>query len=340
MKFIPGTLIGLSGILGVLLIFSNNTSVSHKEKINGVSLVNPAHKVDSVDMSKMKRINASWVALIPFAFSRQGEPGVYFDHSHQWWGERLEGCRELVQLANKNGYRIMMKPHVWMREGWIGEFQLTEEGAWEEWEEQYQEYMLTYALLSEELGVELFCVGTEMKQVVLNRPEFWKKFIAEVREVYHGQLTYAANWDNYDQVSFWNQLDYVGVDAYFPLSNLERPDEVVLLESAEKLREELEAFSNLYSKPILFTEYGFRSARGGAGNHWEVQRSTPVDLGVQEMAYQALFTSFWTQDWFAGGFLWKWHLSDDTGGNTDNEFTPQNKPVELTIQKWYSSSSN
>jgi hypothetical protein len=38
-----------------------------------------------------------------------------------------------------------------------------------------------------------------------------------------GKLTYAANWDDFDKVPFWNELDYIGIDAYFPLSNATTP---------------------------------------------------------------------------------------------------------------------
>jgi hypothetical protein len=33
-----------------------------------------------------------------------------------------------------------------------------------------------------------------------------------------GKLTYAANWDKYDQVSFWDELDFIEIQAYFPLT--------------------------------------------------------------------------------------------------------------------------
>jgi hypothetical protein len=42
--------------------------------------------------------------------------------------------------------------------------------------------------------------------------------IKKVRAVYSGKLTYAENWDCIDKVLFWDQLDYIGVDAYFPIS--------------------------------------------------------------------------------------------------------------------------
>lgn len=336
MKLIYGSLFGVILILGVLLIEPGSNALSHPERINGVSLVNPYNPIDSVDMSGIKRVNANWVAMIPFAFSKQGEPGVYFNHDRQWWGEKVAGCKLMVSLAQSNDYKVMMKPHVWMRGDWIGEYFLESEEDWQDWEKQYSAYILEYAKLSEEMNVELLCIGTELKQTILKRSSYWEKLIPEIRKVYSGKLTYASNWDNYTQVTFWDQLDYIGVDAYFPLSSAVNPGDKELLASCHRLKSELKGFSQEIGKPLLFTEYGFRSAEGAAGNHWEITRETTVDLDIQVRAYDAFLSTFWSEDWFAGGFLWKWHFIPDAGGFQNNDFTPQNKPVEATIKKWYS----
>ncbi len=46
----------------------------------------------------------------------------------------------------------------------------------------------------------------------------WRELIGQVRAVYGGPLSYAANFDQVEQVGFWDALDAVGVNAYFPLS--------------------------------------------------------------------------------------------------------------------------
>lgn len=46
----------------------------------------------------------------------------------------------------------------------------------------------------------------------------WRDLIAEVRTVYAGPLSYAANFDQVQEVGFWDALDVVGANAYFPLS--------------------------------------------------------------------------------------------------------------------------
>ena len=62
--------------------------------------------------------------------------------------------------------------------------------------------------------MDLFAVGTELKAFAKKRPEFWKQLIQKVRTVYSGPLTYAANWDEYHEISFWQDLDYIGCLLY------------------------------------------------------------------------------------------------------------------------------
>lgn len=94
----------------------------------------------------------------------------------------------------------------------------------------------------------------------------WGELIEEARKVYNGKLTYAANFDNYAEVAFWNQLDFIGINAYFPLRD---PDiahqsetslRTALAEGWKKVFVEIDAFrgaNKLAEKPILFTEIGY-----------------------------------------------------------------------------------
>ncbi|MEN8835030.1 MAG: glycoside hydrolase, partial [Polaribacter sp.] len=91
-------------------------------------------------------------------------------------------------------------------------------------------------------------------------------------------------------------------------------------------------------KPILFTEFGYRSIDYTAKKPWEYSRQQGnVNLKAQQNALQALYNQFWTEEWFAGGFLWKWfHNQEQVGGLKNNRFTPQNKPAEELIRQLYS----
>ncbi|MFY0599744.1 MAG: hypothetical protein JXR03_08725 [Cyclobacteriaceae bacterium] len=330
----------LKYFIPILLIFSlchTSSGQGHKprKKINGTSLVNPPSPVKIETIESVTRINSDWVAIIPYAFCRQNEPGVYFNNNRQWWGEKVEGTKELIKMSQKCKLNVMVKPHIWMGGGFIGNYDLNSEEKWLEWEESYEKYIMTFAKVSQSLDVPLLCIGTELKKAV-KREKYWRSLIDKVRDVYCGQITYASNWDNYNEVKFWDALDYIGVDAYFPLVDGKTPEasEIESAWGATKL--DLKAVSKRYDVPVLFTEYGYQSVDGAAGKHWEVNTSSSyLNMEVQSRSYECLFRSFWNEEWFAGGFLWKWHLKENAGGEGDPNFTPQGKPVEAVIKKWY-----
>eukprot|EP00959_Pyramimonas_sp_CCMP1952_P095295 1992706-Pyramimonas_sp.AAC.1 len=50
--------------------------------------------------------------------------------------------------------------------------------------------------------------------------EEWKKLVADVRGVFSSRITYAANFDEYSEVDWWQHLDMIGINAYFPLRSV------------------------------------------------------------------------------------------------------------------------
>lgn len=317
-------------------LFLNLRDLSNN-RINGASVVNPPKPIESTTLSQVKKVNANWIAAIPYGFSRAGQSTVSYDHPNQWWGERTEGNNKLAEYAKEHGLKVMVKPHVWvMGQGWAGDFDLDTENDWKEWEKDYTEYIMHHATEAEALDVELFCVGTEYRVPAKGRPAFWKSLIAQVREVYKGKITYAANWDNYQNISWWDHVDYIGVDAYFPLVEGDHPSITEIMEGWKPIKQDLSLFSKKWNRPILFTEYGFQSMDGATGNHWEVDKSmVSANIQLQADAYEATFRVFENEDWWAGGFFWKWHFTSHTGDWQKKEWTPQNKPAAEVIARWY-----
>jgi len=189
-------------------------------------------------------------------------------------------------------------------------------------------------------AIEMYCIGVEFKTAVRQRPEFWHNLIKEVRQVYSGKLLYAANWDNYSAVDFWDQLDYIGIDAYFPLIDKANPGLGELKSKWKKQGKILKEYSMQQNKQIVFTEYGYRSSDFAAWNQWEIEQLSSdqqLNLQIQENAYTAVYESVWGASWLAGGFIWKWYPDLlDAGGSAHSGYTPQNKPVMKIIKSWYS----
>ncbi|MFB6307423.1 MAG: glycoside hydrolase, partial [Flavobacteriales bacterium] len=159
----------------------------------------------------------------------------------------------------------------------------------------------------------------------------------KVKKVYSGELTYAGNWDSYKDAPFWDQLDYIGIDAYFPLSDSKTPTVKELKKGWKKHRNAIFEFSKQKGLPVIFTEFGYRSKDYNTKKPWKSSNDGTSNMQAQVNAYKAVFDVFWDKKWFAGGFLWKWYdFHDRAGGKNNTKFTPQNKPVEDLIGKKFS----
>ena len=324
---------------GAKVFFPASQKLDKPDKITGVNLVSPPRRPDKNPMGSLESANAGWVSIIPYAFSRAGQPQVTANSPRQWWGERTEGARQLALFAREENLKIMFKPHIWVGgQGWAGDYKLETEEDWQIWEKEFDNYVLPLAELAEELKVEIFCIATEYRQIVRLRPAYWDGLIAKIRKIYSGKLTYAANWDNIEHVSFWGDLDYIGIDAYFPLLKEANPSVKDMVEAWKVHKQQVEKLRSKYNKPILFTEYGYCSVDFAAHEPWKVgsRGDAAVNFEAQDNAYEALFQSFWNEEWFAGGFLWKWHINPEARWNRiEKAFSPQNKPAMNTIRKWY-----
>ncbi len=327
--------------IGVLLLFCIQISCSSQEKskINGVSFVSSRIEVAQEHIQEVVDLNANHAAVMPFGFIRDlASPEVKFNTDKQWFGETKSGAKQYIEMLHKNNIAVMLKPQIWI---WRGEFtgnlKMNSEAEWLTLEQSYSDFILTYAELAQEANVEMLCIGTELEQFVVNRPEYWTALILKIKERYKGKLTYAANWDEYRKVHFWNTLDYIGVDAYFPLSEDKSPSVEALKTGWQKWKTGLAEIALKEDKPILFTEYGYRSMDYTAKKPWLVDRNDEnVNLEAQVNATEAIIQEFWSEDWFAGGYVWKWFIDHkQSGGGTDNRFTPQNKPAEETLRKLY-----
>ena len=308
-------------------------------KIDGLTFVAPPRPFSDQAMTEVIDSEAGWISVVPFAYSLRGKNQLHFNSSRQWWGEKMEGVSETVKSAKEKGLKIMLKPQVYIPGSWIGELDYKTDEDWSAWEEGYTQYIDTLLRIAEEHDVEIFCIGTECKISIQKRQKYWLSLIEYARSKYSGQLTYSSNWDSYNLVPFWEELDYIGISAYFPLTDTKTPSVKELSKKWSSTKNRLKKFSKRNSKQILFTEYGYMSIDGCAYKAWEIEKevaSRAVNEEAQANAIEALLGSFWEEDFWAGGFLWKW-FPDMQGheGYIDKDYTPQGKLSEEVVTKWY-----
>ncbi|MCT4581595.1 MAG: glycoside hydrolase [Flavobacteriales bacterium] len=314
--------------------FENQGCQYSYTEMNGVSFENVSYAIDTTHVKPIKNINATWIATMPFAFIQNGDDSVQYNSNFQWYGETREGVIDIINLCHQEGLKVMLKPHIWAMGTWVGAINYQTEAEWQTFENSYMNYILDFAFVADSMEVEAFCIGVEMKQVVVNRPLFWNALIDSVRLVYSGPITYAANWDNYQNVTFWDQLDFIGIDAYFPVATQQTPSVEDCYNGWENDYDMIKDLCESINKKVVFTEFGYRNIDYTGQEPWTESSNTTFNNQAQENAYKALFCRFWGEAWFNGGFLWKWHPNhSNAGGNNNNRFTPQNKPVEVLISK-------
>lgn len=312
-------------------------------KLKGVNLVAPPRQPDSTALAPVRAMGSEWVAIVPYGFCRKDDPHFFFSENMkekkhgQWWGETPEGVASTVLMARMQGLKTMLKPHVWMQGGSHLDLEFTTEADWQTFEHDYAQYVLYFAEIADSLQVDLYCITTELDRFAIARPAFWQKLIGQVKKIYKGKLTYAANWDRYERIPFWNQLDYIGVDAYFPLSDDREPSIQQLVRGWKPHLSALQKMSSQFQKPILFTEFGYRSCDHTARRPWESETDCAPNPTAQANAYAALTEAVWPQPWFAGGFAWKWFIDNDLRHQERDQYSPHGKPAEAILrQHWLS----
>lgn len=329
----------LTSLVFVLLLYACAATIPKSKKINGISYVASREAINEEHITPVVNVNANYAAIMPFGFIRDlANPDIRYNTDRQWYGETKAGAKQYIEELRKYNIKFMLKPQIWVWRGeFTGKIMMTSEEDWKTLEESYSKFILEYARLAQEVNAEMFCIGTELELFVKYRQDYWRDLIGQIREVYSGKLTYAANWDEYRRVPFWDQLDYIGIDAYFPLSDEKTPSLEQLREGWQPHKNEMYSFSKSLNKSVLFTEYGYRSTNFTAKEPWNADHKIKdVNLDAQINALQSLYDEFWDETWFAGGFIWKWfHAHNRSGGLDNSQFTPQNKPAEELLKVMY-----
>ena len=315
-------------------------------KIRGVNLV-AGRRFSEGSLSPLLHDHVEWLVLGPFGWQENtASTDVRLATRDVMWSESDTGIVAITRLARLHGMRIMLKPQIWItrpEEGkWLADIDPGSDANWSRWFDTYRRFILHYAVLAEGAGIEALCVGAELHRSVKQRPGDWIGLIAAVRAVYHGRLTYAANWnEEVSDVTFWDRLDFIGVQAYYPLTDKLEPSVADLVAAWRPISASLARLSGNHHLPILFTEVGWKSTPDAAARPWEWSenlsgRTIRVSTGTQARAYDAFFSVFWHEPWFAGALIWKWYANHAASGGPESiDFTPQNKPAESVMSQWF-----
>jgi hypothetical protein len=229
---------------------------------------------------------------------------------------------------------VLYKPHLWVSHGgWPGEVEMKTEADWARWWQGYRRYVLHHAFLARWAGADLFSVGCELSKTVKREAE-WRDLIAAVRLLYPGVVTYSGNWyGDLEGVHFWDALDLIGIDSYYPLSASPQATRAELERGAQEVAKRFAAAARRTGKRILLTEVGFAAHRGAwLAPHTEGGETSQDD---QALAYQALFAALGRSQWLAGTFVWKAFSAPGSEGRGEADFRFQGRKAERVIREYY-----
>jgi hypothetical protein len=285
-------------------------------------------------LDRLQRLGANAVSLMPFAFQEaRNRPRLAFVHRRPE-GETDTGLVQAARLARARGMKVMWKPHLWVRgEGWPGEVQMASEADWAAWWGSYRRYVLHHAFLARWAGADLFSVGCELSRTVPRLAE-WRDLIAAVRVLFPGAVTYASNWGwDFDQVGFWDRLDYAGVDAYDPLAASPAAARADLARGAAAVAKHLAAVSRRAGKPVLLTEVGFAARRAA----WVAPHEEGGDYSEEDQAtsYEVLLAALDRRPWLAGMFVWKAFSASEDRWGARPDFRFLGRKAETAIARYY-----
>ena len=233
-----------------------------------------------------------------------------------------------IGAAQARNLRVTLKPHIDVDDGtWRGEIRADDEPAWFT---NYSRFIVEWATFAELRGVERFVVGTELARTVENSAS-WRLVITNVRAVFKGRVTYAASWDEVQRIEFWDSLDMVGVDAYFPIAPRRDAGRLDLLAGWEPWLERLHLLHRQTGKQIMLTEIGYRSVDGAGLSPFSFGAGGTLDVEEQADLYWAALAAFGDRGWIEGIDWWNWR-ADGTGGPSNLDYTPEGKPAALELR--------
>lgn len=319
----------------LMVLFSNGQS-----KINGISLWSDEISREAQDFAFIERSNANWVSIQPYGILFSDSTGVEFNKDSIWECSSFKGLIKHINILHEQGYKVFLKPHLILKYdkpgAWVGNLELGSKKNWKTFEDTYFKYIKCLADIADTTNVEMFSIGTEVGGYARKRKKHFRSLIDTVRSIYSGKLTYCANFDAYQKFPFWEEMDLIGIDAYFTVDDSPNTRIENCWAGWSPIRAKLKSLSERKGKPVFFAEFGYTSSDYCAYKAYGGHGSTEVNLVAQANAYRAVFDVFWNKEWFAGGFSWFWLFDNDQPENYDNvSFSPQNKPAEDIISKLY-----
>lgn len=289
-------------------------------------------------LRKQAELGSNVAAIVPYSYMRNPERPTALPLMHGAGSETDESVVVSHYQARTEGMVTVLKPQVWLGGGsWPGDVAMTSEEDWVAFFDYYYRWMRHYALLAEIHRMDMLCVGVEFAQATLQRPDDWRRLTQRLRGIYSGPITYAANWGSeFEQLAFWSEVDYIGLNCYYPLSKKDNPSDEELATAFDAVLAKARSVSRQYDRPLVFTEIGFTSTPDPWKNPHVDGRGRSYAANPQKRCYRVVLEALAQEgDWCQGTLWWKFPSYLDWGGPQNTGFMPCHKPAAEVVQKYF-----
>jgi hypothetical protein len=284
------------------------------------------------------RLGATWISLTPFGRAWDLKSTGVDKTFELPFAENQRGMRRAVKQAHARGLRVLLVPHLWVESGgWRAEIDPETEEGWRRFAESYRSYVMAWARFAEAERVDMLAVGVELRSWVTttHAPSFFP-VLRDVRATYSGLLTYAANWDDADRTVIWGELDVIGINAFYPLTDKANASDVELLQGGMEVGKKVRALAEMWQRPIVFNEFGYTARADPALRPWEWpdhMSGVTADARAQAAAYRGLLAGMLREPTLIGAFVWRLYADpDDLSQEAEWGFSPRGREAELWLR--------
>ncbi len=275
-----------------------------------------------------ERTGASHIILVPNGLQEtaQSEEIDYASKASVTDEELIK----IIHYAKELKLKVILKPAVNCKNGtWRAYINFFDkdvhcEPQWRNWFASYTDFQLHFAKIAEAEKCDMFIVGCEMVMAEHREAE-WRKLVKDVREVYHGLISYNTDKYHEDNVAWWDCVDVISSSGYYPLEDWD--------EELDRIEKVVKAFQ----KPFFFAEAGCMSVEGSSKvpNSWMLQGKT--SLSEQADWYRAMFEACDKRDWVRGYGVWDWSakLYALAASSSNAKYDIYGKPAEAIIKEYY-----
>lgn len=349
--------------LAAALALSSLTSVAHAQRsvelpyalpgldgaaMRGVTIgpiesaLHPGHGYGSPPfergLDEAVRLGATWISLTPFGRAWNLEASGVDPSFELSLSDNQRGMLRAVKQAHARGLKVLLVPHLWVESGeWRGELDPGTPENWRRFAESYRAFVLGWARFAQRAHVDMLAAGVELRSwlTTTHAPSFLP-ILRDIRGAYSGLLTYAGNWDDIEQTVVLGELDVIGINAFYPLTDKEDASDAELVHGGEQVAERVRTLADLWRKPVMFNEFGYTARKDPALRPWEWpdhMNGVTADARAQAAAYRGLLAGMLQTKQLVGAFVWRLYADpDDLSQEAEWGFSPRGRAAELWLR--------